>query len=220
MNVVAQTMGLRQTVEISIPRIYTTQRFIPHNPLFIESLIVYPGDIITFDMTANTGTPFIGLSTETFNDPAGKDVHVGNSSTITVDGTQPRYVFVFVRSSIDEPVATSFAGTITIERATPSTSFIPPPLGGSNIMHDFAHGGDKVFDEFGIDERLGITTDLGNIYFYGQLVREVRLYTNYEGGGWYVLRSSDTQSDLLIYIRMDTFDFGVSANVLNLNAVR
>jgi beta-lactamase regulating signal transducer with metallopeptidase domain len=123
-NVVGRVYGsneesaVHKTVEIDIPKIYTTPYFVPHNPLFIESLVLYPGDIITFDMSADIGSPFVGLSSVKFTDPTNQWVTVGNSGIITVEGTQPQYVFVFVQANIDESVSTSLSGTITIERAS------------------------------------------------------------------------------------------------------
>ena len=70
-NVVIQTNGSRQTIEIDIPHMYTTSRLIPFSPLFIESLLIHPGDVVTFDLSADTGTPFVGLSPIRFDNPAG-----------------------------------------------------------------------------------------------------------------------------------------------------
>lgn len=110
------------TVEIDIPHIYTTHLLVPHNPLFIESVVVYPGDIITFDMSTDVGlSPYIGLSHVRFSDPLNQLVNItggsqNRSGTLTVSGEQPQYMFVFVQSSNQEPIATYFHGTIVIER--------------------------------------------------------------------------------------------------------
>ena len=84
-------------------------------------------------------------------------------------------------------------------------------------MHDFIHGGEEIFGWYGIDDELGITTVQGNIYYQGQLAREVVFYTHYRGGNWMVLRSSDTRSDLVIYIHVNSFES--SGRIISLNVV-
>ena len=123
MNVVIQTNGSRQTVEIGIPQIYTTNLFVPYSPIFIESVILHPGDIITFDIYTDVGfNPFIGFSSVKFSDPTNQVVHIAGgggrkSGTLTIDGDESKYIFVFVHKDNNEPVDTYFRGTIVIERA-------------------------------------------------------------------------------------------------------
>jgi len=98
-----------------------------------------------------------------------------------------------------------------------SLNFIPPPSGEANIMHDFIYGGEEIFGWYGIGDELGITTSQGNIYYQGQLAREVVFYTHYRGGNWMVLRSSDARSDLVIYIHVNSFE--PSGRIISLNVV-
>jgi len=113
------TNALRRTMEIDIPHMYTTSRFVPFSPLFIEPLMVRPGDIVTFDLSADIGTPFVGLSTIKFDNPAGIAVQVGNTGRIETSSTEPQYIFIFTHTDIGEPAATSLRGTIIVERTNP-----------------------------------------------------------------------------------------------------
>jgi len=110
------------------------------------------------------------------------------------------------------------AGVVGVNgRANPPANFVPPPPGRANIMHDFIYGGEEIFRQYGIDDELGITTDQGNIYYRGELVHEVVFYTHYRGGNWMVLRSADTASSLVIYIRVSSFE--PSGRVTRFNVV-
>ena len=107
--------------------------------------------------------------------------------------------------------------------ATPN--FTPPPAGPGNMMRSFTEGGEEVFREFGINEGHGVTTRGGNIYYYGELVRRIVFYAHYEGGGWFVFWSDDSdESNLTIYARLvtgSTTSVSLEGNsIAYLNAVR
>jgi len=114
----AQPNELRQVIEIDIPYMYTTSQFVPFSPLFIDSIVVMPGDVVTFDLSADIGTPFVGLSAEKFDNPAGFSINVGNTGIVEAEGTEPQYIFIFVLNT--EPVATSLTGIIIVERNSAS----------------------------------------------------------------------------------------------------
>jgi len=107
--------------------IYTSSLIPHHNPVFIESIVVFPGDIVSFDISTAAGiSPYIGFSSEIFTDPANLFLTVSGgsgdgsgsiSNTITIRGEYPQYMFVFVQKYNSVPVETYFYGTIVIDRA-------------------------------------------------------------------------------------------------------
>jgi len=56
-HITVQSSGLHEIIEIDIHHMYTTsRRFVPFSPLFIGSMTILPGDLVTFDLSSDIGT--------------------------------------------------------------------------------------------------------------------------------------------------------------------
>ena len=124
-NIQIQTQGSHTIIDIDIPHIYKTARFIPENPVFL-GVEVRPGDIITFEFT-DGGNAFLGWTHDT-TFPL-RTVNIANtprgtSHTLTIGGEAEAY-HLYVFAPYTEPITdtitpsyTNIRGRIIIDRAS------------------------------------------------------------------------------------------------------
>jgi len=136
------------------------------------------------------GQPVGRLIDNNFHEIGGRNVQLG------LNGTGIVYV---LRDSTGNLTGIDVVDSGTSLEPISSLNFTPPRREGrgGNIMRTIIDGDEALLAYF---EEYGLRVSQGNIYYNGQLVREVVFYSNYETTGLLVLKSSDTSGSITIYV--------------------